>query len=273
MLIFQKRKTNDDDNNIIRGQRHLTTPLPPSPDKTSPKNPDPVPTPVYKKQYDRYKSDLLSWQQLSTDERTDLAKTFYEHHLPVLSLFQAPINPWEEGHLDSGQSKEQLGWHREIFQFQCDLRTFPAEKLLEYNYLFSSNGLGILHCALNQEFREAIDKDERYADMYYKEFQRHPEFFFVQDDPEPLRKIVSYKKGSSTFSLDTRLCSLASSEIAQMDLSLLDVWHHILSNKKHIWVALGHHLQQAFNTRFTHFKFENIRPSAETKDRKSDFKQ
>lgn len=251
-----------------------TPPSPPSSDKTPPKKPDPVPTPVYKEQYGRYKSNLLAWQQLSTDERTDLAKTFYEHDLPVLSLFQAAINPWEEGHLDlSSQSKEQLSWHREIFQCQCDLRDFPAEKLLEYNYLFSSNGLGILHCALNQQLREAIDKDTRYANMYYQEFQRHPEFFFVQDNQESLRKIVSFQKDSSTFSLDQRLCFLTSPEIARMDLSLLDVWHHILSQKKHIWVALDPPLQKAFNTRFTHFKFDNIRSSFKTKDRKSDFKQ
>ena len=229
----------------------------------------------------KYNSHQREWRALSIEDRTKLAKDFYEGGLPGICLFKAPINVKKlnpvftdyfeiesleglteeeeaepqppitqaifEKHLDS-LSNQQLSWLREVLQGDSHLvRSLDPKIFYPLMQRFHNQGIETVRPPiLNTPF---LQNNRVYLDLLYKEFQKEPICELVLPEISLL-----FENKDSLPTLEDITPTLSKEKIQTMDPELVSMWYLELKNAQTLWNTLNPFIQSAFIQRFVEYK-------------------
>lgn len=195
-------------------------------------------------------TEQKAWRRLELEERSDLAKAFYDAGLPAISLFEAPIDPrdrfdeMEEVMTNLNRySKEELSWYREFTEFH------ETETFFRFATRCVELGLSpplLEHC--RGYIEDCIEENPAYKASLYQWFQNDPLLYLSNHldvarlfpDKHPL---PSYEEVLKT---------LDASTIPALPPEKLNAWYRWFRDRGG-WDAQSEPVRTAFVQRFVEF--------------------
>jgi hypothetical protein len=200
-------------------------------------------------------TEQKAWRRLELEERSELAKAFYDAGLPALSLFEAPIDPrdrfdtLEEVMINLNRySKEELSWYREFTEFH------ETETFFRFATRCVELGLSpplLEHC--HGYIEDCIEENPGYKASLYQWFQNDP-LLYLSNHLDVARL---FPDKPPLPSYEEVLKTLDASTIPALPPEKLNAWY-LWFRDRGGWDAQSEPVRTAFVQRFV--EFDTMRP-------------
>jgi len=201
--------------------------------------------------YDQYAMDSAAWKALGEEERTTLAKQFYEADRPPLSFEDATIS---EDAFDAyrefpNMSANQLQWH---VQMHRDIKAYEVEHRFALNAALQAKGLPMIWGELTKEIYAFATSQKEHLTLIHTYYSEHPiEFWAYKDSPTIQHNFVTQNL-EKLLNMKTILTKITPEAIGSLSERETVIVHTRLEDRKFKpkWASLTPEQQAAFNLKF-----------------------
>ena len=206
----------------------------------------------------QYEMDSAAWKALGEEERTTLAKQFYEADRPPLSFEDASISQdtFDTYHDFPNMTANQLQWH---VQMHRDIKAYEAEHHFALNAALQAKELPMIWGELTPEIIAFATSQKEHLTLIHTYYAEHPIELWAQENVHSITPSFN-KRLTSITKINDALQAVTAENIGNLSDTAIRYVHDLLSKNKikTKWPSLTPEQQAAFNLKFDALELKQL---------------